>query len=222
MVMISREKEILNRLRDCIVDLAFDDVEGVAREAIDAGIPAYRAVTEGMAKGMEIVGQKFEEKEYFLAELIVSGDVMKKGMSVFEPYLKGEGFKASGKVVIGTVEGDLHDIGKNIVATLLIAQGFTVIDLGVDVPAKKFVEVVREEEPDILGLSALLSVCVPEMGNVIKTFEREGLRGKVKIIVGGATVTEEVATKIRADRRAEDAVDGVNICREWIREKRGL
>lgn len=220
--MEMREREILNKLRDCIVNLDLDNIKKVAKEAIDAGIPAYRAVTEGMAKGMEIVGKKFEDKEYFLAELIVAGDVMKEGTSVLEPYLKGESLETSGKVVIGTVKGDLHDIGKNIVITLLNAAGFTTIDLGIDVPAEKFVEAVREEKPDILGLSALLSTCQPEMGNVVKALEKAGLRDKVKIIVGGATVTEEIAVKVGADARAKDAVDGVNICNEWVREKRGL
>jgi 5-methyltetrahydrofolate--homocysteine methyltransferase len=154
------ELNLLNQLSECIVNLDFENIEQTAQDAITAGIPAYVAVTQGMAKGMEIVGQKFEEGEYYLAELIVAADVMMKGMQVLEPYLKEKDRVPKGKVVLGTVKGDLHDIGKNLVSILLEGAGFTVIDLGIDVPEARFVEIVRVEKPDVLGLSALLSPCI--------------------------------------------------------------
>jgi 5-methyltetrahydrofolate--homocysteine methyltransferase len=214
------EQEPLNRLSECIVNLEFENVEQAAQDAIAAGIPAYTAVTQGMAKGMEIVGQKFEEGEYYLAELIVAADVMMKGMQVLEPYLKEKDRVSKGKVVLGTVKGDLHDIGKNLVSILLEGAGFTVIDLGIDVPVPQFVETVRTEKPDVLGLSALLSPCIAEMKQVIQALEEARLRETVKVIVGGATLTDEVAKQIGADYRAKDAVDGVAMCQTWVAERK--
>ena len=214
------ELEPLNRLSECIVNLDFENVEQAAQDAITAGIPAYTAVTQGMAKGMEIVGQKFEEGEYYLAELIVAADVMMKGMQVLEPYLKEKDRVSKGKVVLGTVEGDLHDIGKNLVSILLEGAGFTVIDLGIDVSVPRFVETVQAEKPDVLGLSALLSPCIAEMKRVIQALEEAGLRDTVRVIVGGATLTDEVAKQIGADYRAKDAVDGVAMCQTWVAERK--
>lgn len=213
------ELEPLNRLSECIVNLDFENIEHAAQDAIAAGIPAYTAVTQGMAKGMEIVGQKFEEGEYYLAELIVAADVMMKGMQVLAPYLKEKDRVPKGKVILGTVKGDLHDIGKNLVSILLEGAGFTVIDLGIDVPVPRFVETVRMENPNILGLSALLSPCIAEMKRVIQALQEVGLRDTVKVIVGGATLTDEVAKQIGADYRAKDAVDGVSMCQTWVTER---
>lgn len=213
------EQKPLNRLSECIVNLDFENVEQAAQDAIAAGIPAYTAVTQGMAKGMEIVGQKFEEGEYYLAELIVAADIMMKGMQVLEPYLKEKDHVPKGKVVLGTVKGDLHDIGKNLVSILLEGAGFVVIDLGIDVPVTLFVETVRAENPDVLGLSALLSPCIAEMKRVIQALQEAGLRDTVKVIVGGATLTDEVAKQIGADYRAKDAVDGVSMCQTWVTAK---
>lgn len=212
------ELEPLNQLSECIVNLDYENIEQAAQDAIAAGIPAYTAVTQGMAKGMEIVGQKFEEGEYYLAELIVAADIMMKGMRVLEPYLKEKDRVPKGKVVLGTVKGDLHDIGKNLVSILLEGAGFMVIDLGIDVPVTRFVETVRAEKPDVLGLSALLSPCIAEMKRVIQALQEAGLRDAVKVIVGGATLTDEVAKQIEADYRAKDAVEGVSICQSWVTE----
>ncbi|MBS7642907.1 MAG: corrinoid protein [Candidatus Bathyarchaeia archaeon] len=213
--MSSKREEILARLRDCIVNFDIDGIKDAAREAIEAGIPAYEAIMEGMAKGMDIVGRKYEEGEYFLAELIMAGETMKEGMKILEPYLKAGDIPKLGRVVIGTVEGDLHDIGKNIVVTLLSASGFDVIDLGVDVTADKFVEAVKQYKPDIVGMSALLTTTMVNMKKVIEALKEAGLRDSVKIIVGGAPLTEEFAKEIGADGYAPDAVLGVEICKKW-------
>jgi 5-methyltetrahydrofolate--homocysteine methyltransferase len=213
---MSKRVEVLARLRDAIVNLDIDGVKRATREALDAGVTPYEAIMEGMAKGMEVVGQKYEAGEYFLAELIMAGETMKEGLSVLEPYMKTGDMKHIGKVVIGTVEGDLHDIGKNVVITLLTASGFEVIDLGVDVPAEKFVEAVKQYKPDIVAMSALLTTTMVNMAKVIKALEQAGLRDKVKIIVGGAPLTEEYARQIGADAYGRDAVEGVNICKKWV------
>jgi len=213
------KQEVLARLRDAIVNLDIDGVKRAAREALDVGITPYEAVMDGMAKGMEVVGQKYEAGEYFLAELIMAGETMKEGLSVLEPYMKAGDMKHIGRVVIGTVEGDLHDIGKNVVITLLTASGFEVVDLGVDVPAEKFVEAVKQYKPDIVAMSALLTTTMVNMAKIIKALEQAGLREKVKVIVGGAPLTEEYAKQIGADAYGRDAVEGVNICKKWVSKK---
>ena len=211
-----KEEEIFGKIRDAIVNLDIDGVQNACKEAIEAGIPAYKAVTDGMSKGMVIVGEKYENNEYFLAELIMAGEVMKEGMIVLEPHLKSGDLKKIGKVAIGTVRGDLHDIGKNVVVTLLGAAGFDIVDLGVDVPSEKWVETVKESNPDILGMSALLTTTMIEMESVIKALKEAGVRDKVKIIIGGAPITKEYAEKIGADAAARDAVQGVNVCKSWV------
>jgi corrinoid protein of di/trimethylamine methyltransferase len=214
------EARYFDALRDSLVSLDFEGVNKAAEAAMRAGVPPLKAVSEGLAVGLRIVGEKFESKEYFLSELIVAAEVMKEGMSVIQPFIKGEGETSSGgakgKVVIATVQGDNHDIGKSLVATLLRASGFDVLDLGVDVPTASIIEAVRETKPHILGLSALLTVTMPEMGTIIKELTTTGLRGGIKVIVGGSPVTKEFAEKIGADYRATDAVDGVNKCDDWV------
>jgi len=217
--MSKGKEKILGKIRDAVVNLDIDGVKKACKEAVDAGIPAYRAVTEGMAKGMEVVGQKYEANEYFLAELIMAGETMKEGVAVLEPYLKAGDVKTIGKVVIGTARGDLHDIGKNVVVTLLNAAGFEVIDLGVDVPPEKFVEAVKKNKPNIVGISALLTTTMVEMDNVVKALKEARLRDKIKIIIGGAPITPEYAKKIGADAAAKDAVEGVNTCKAWVTAK---
>lgn len=213
---MEREKVILERLKEAIVSLDIEGVKKACREAIDAGIPAYKCISEAMAKGLEVVGEKYERGEYFLADLVVAGEAMKEGIKILEPYLRTGEAERLGKVVIGTVRGDMHDIGKNIVATLLSGAGFEVIDLGVDVPTEAFVEAVRKHKPHIVGMSALLTTTMVEMENVIKALEHAGLRNKVKIIIGGAPVSKEYAEKIGADAYAKDAVEGVSICKSWV------
>jgi corrinoid protein of di/trimethylamine methyltransferase len=213
------EKEILAELRDAIVNLDIDGVKKASEDALAAHIPAFKAVIEGMAKGMEIVGQKYEDGEYFLAELIMAGETMKEGMTVLEPYLKAGDIKSAGKIVIGTVKGDLHDIGKNVVTTLMKAANFEVVDLGVDITAEQFVDAVKKNKPDILAMSALLTTTMIEMDNIVKTLEKAGLRKKVKIIIGGAPITPEYAKKIGADSAAKDAVEGVRTCTQWMKTK---
>jgi len=211
-----KQAEILQKIYECIVNLDVGTIRRLVREALEVGIPAYKVFMEGMAKGMDIVGRKYEMNEYFLAELIMAAEVMKEGMVELTPFLKMEGKKHLGKVVIGTVLGDIHDIGKNIVKTLLISAGFEVYDLGVDVPAKEFVKKVKETNAEIVALSALLTTTMGEMRTVIEELKNAGLREKVKVIIGGAPITDEFAREIGADAAAKDAAHGVRICKNWI------
>jgi 5-methyltetrahydrofolate--homocysteine methyltransferase len=212
---MASESEILGRLKDTIVALDIPGLQEACEEAIAAGIPAYRAVVEGMSKGMEIVGQKYEDGEYYLAELIMAGETMREGMVVLEPHLTAGETSRAGKAVIGTVKGDLHDIGKNVFLTLLKAANYEVIDLGVDVSPEGFLEAVKEHSPDILAMSALLTTTMVEMENIVAKLENEGVRKGIKILIGGAPITDDYAQKIGADAAARDAVDGVRIVNRW-------
>lgn len=214
---MASESEILGKLRDAIIALDIPGLQEACEEAIAEGIPAYRAVIEGMAKGMEIVGEKYEEGEYYLAELIMAGETMREGMVVLEPHLTAGELSRAGKAVIGTVKGDLHDIGKNVFLTLLKAANYEVIDLGVDVSSEAFLEAVREHSPDILAMSALLTTTMVEMENVVAMLKSEGVREGLKILIGGAPITDDYAEKIGADAAARDAVDGVRIVNGWTR-----
>ena len=209
-------EEYLASLKESIVNLDFNAIAEVAKEAMDAGVDPHIAITDGMVTGMTIVGEKFESGEYFLSELIVAGEIMRKGMEVINPYIKGDSAKRLGKVVIATVEGDNHDLGKSIVTTLLKVYGFEMIDLGIDVPTDEIIGAVKEHKPDIVGLSALLTQSMPEMGEVIKALKTTGLREKVKVIVGGSPVTPEFAESIGADHCAINALEGIKKCMEWV------
>lgn len=207
----------MKQVEESIVSLDTNACVEACRLALSDGIAPIRVISEGMAKGMTIVGEKFQKNEYFLPELIMAGEVMDEGMKVVKPYLGNQDVLPTSKIVLGTIRGDLHDIGKNIVALLLTAAGFQVIDLGVDVPAEVFVEAVRKNTAHLVGMSALLSVTLPEMSTVIKELEESGLRTQLKIVIGGAATTPEGARSIGADYAAKDAVEGVNKCKLWTK-----
>jgi methylmalonyl-CoA mutase cobalamin-binding domain/chain len=209
------EENALKRLMNAMADIETDKTLDACRKALGAGIsPAM--VINALSEGMRIIGERFEAKEYFLSELIMAGEIMNDAQEIIGPYLEVGQVQRRGKVVMGTVEGDLHDIGKNIAASLLSSVGFEVIDLGVNVPAEKFVQAVNDVKPDALGLSALLRATVPEMKNVIEALRKAGLRERVKIIVGGLPLNEEYARKLGADYYAEDAWKGVEIIRKIV------
>jgi methanogenic corrinoid protein MtbC1 len=172
------EEKYLAALKQGIINLDFEAVKKTAREAMEAGIAPATAITEGMVPGMAVVGDKFESGEYFLSELVVAGEVMREGVEIINPYIKADDSSKAKKVkaVLASVEGDNHDLGKNIVRTLLGVQGFEVIDLGMDVPADRIIEAVKEHKPLVLGLSALLTMTMPRMGEVIEELKAAGLR----------------------------------------------
>jgi 5-methyltetrahydrofolate--homocysteine methyltransferase len=213
-----RSQDVLEKIKDCIVNLDLDGALENVMKALENNIPPTEIVAKSVVEGMNIVGEKFEKGEYFLSELIVAGEIGKEILKALDPYLKRAGaeLKKLGKVVIGTVRGDLHDIGKNLVAMMLESAGFEVIDLGADVPPEKFVEAAKIHNANIVAMSALLTVTMPEMKNVIEELKKAGIRDKVKVIIGGAPVTEEYAKSIRADGYGETAVEGVRICKQWV------
>jgi len=220
---VNRE-EILERIRRLMVEIRIDEVKEAVDEALRMGIKPLDIIDNALTPAIREIGDLFEKGEYFLPELIISADLFKEIMDEkLKPLLTAEGSarEVLGRVVIGTVKGDLHDIGKNIVATMLEIAGFEVYDLGVDVAPEEFVRKAKEVNADIVAMSALLTTTMMEMKNVIELLKREGLRDKVKVIVGGAPVTEEFARQIGADAYAEDAVKAVEVCKKLVGEKTG-
>ena len=193
-----------------------DKTVELTQKALDAGDNPQAIIAQGLQAGMAAVGEKFSSGEYFLPDMLMAARAMKAAFEVLAPALKETGIPTIGKVVIGTVEGDMHDIGKNVVATFLSGNGFEVFDLGLNVPAQKFIDEVKEKQPDILGMSALLTTTMPVMGKVIKELEEAGLRTSVKVVVGGAPVTQDYANYIGADGYAHDGGRAVPVCRELV------
>jgi 5-methyltetrahydrofolate--homocysteine methyltransferase len=214
-----RYKEMSLKLSDCIVNYDTERIKTLALEAVKSGISPYEVVMGGMSKGMEKVGELYEKGEYFVGELIMAGETMKEGLATLRPYMENGDIKPLGTVVLGTIKEDLHDIGKNIVSILLEASGFKVEDLGVDVNGEKFVRAVKDTDADIVAMSALLTTTMLNMKEVVEELRRAGLREKVKIIIGGAPITEKFMKEIGADAYANDAVKGVEICKKWMKEK---
>lgn len=189
--------------------------EGVTA-ALEAGMDAGMVLNEGMIKAMAEVGRLFEEGEYFVPEMLISARAMQTGLGVLKPALKKADVQSAGRVVIGTVQGDLHDIGKNLVSMMLEGSGFEIIDLGTDVPAEKFVETVKSQSANLLAMSALLTTTMPRMKDTVAAMEAAGLRGQVKIMVGGAPVNENYAKSIGADGYAADASKAVNLAKSLL------
>jgi 5-methyltetrahydrofolate--homocysteine methyltransferase len=193
-----------------------ETVEELVKEALSQGSPAERILNEGLVEGMNIVSEKFKNNECFIPEVLVSAKAMTVGLEILKPRLAETNVKSRGKVVIGTIQGDLHDIGKNIVAMLLQGAGFEVVDLGADVPIEKFVESAKNEKADIVGISALLITTMVNMKAVIEGLKDAGLRGNVKVIIGGAPVTQDYANRIEADGYSPDAASGVDIAKSLM------
>lgn len=182
--------------------------------AIQAGITPGTIILEGLTAGMNVVGEKYEAKEYFIPDMLASAEATGIAMEILEPHLAKAGVSSKGKVVVATVKGDLHDIGKNIVSLLLKGAGYEVIDLGNDIPPERIVEVVRQENPDFVGLSALLTTTMKMMGETINSLREAGLRDKVKVLVGGAAVSQDFADEIGADGYGTDGFHAVRLVEE--------
>jgi corrinoid protein of di/trimethylamine methyltransferase len=180
-------------------------VKELVQKAIDEGHGAKEILEQGLMAGMNVVGVKFKNNEVFIPEVLIAARAMNAGAALLKPLLVSEGVKARGKVIIGTVKGDLHDIGKNLVRMMMEGKGLEVVDLGVDVAADKFVQAIRDQQADIVACSALLTTTMVEMKNVVEAISKAGLRNKVKIMVGGAPVTEAYCRSIGADVYSVDA-----------------
>lgn len=215
--MNSNLQTILDELRNLISTISdVETVKETTRKALASGVKPLEIV-DVLSSALNEVGKKYDSGEYFLSELMMAGILASEVANIIKPHLTSSERKAPGKIVIGTVKGDLHDIGKNIVIMMMSAAGFDVVDLGVDVPAERFVETAKRERANILGMSALLSSTMDEMKNVIQLLEKESVRSLVKVIVGGRPVTGDFATQIGADGYAEDAVEAVNVAKNLLK-----
>ena len=215
-IAILKENVIQGRksLEDEGIDEDLTGTPGVVeltQSALDNNIPLDVIVTQGLTAGMEVVGEKFATKEYFIPDMLASAEAVGAAMDILKPLLEAANVETKGKFAIATVKGDIHDIGKNIVTILLRGAGYEVQDLGIDVPIEKIMETVREEKPDYLGLSALLTTTMVNMGEVIEALKENGLRDKVKILIGGAAVSNEYAREIGADAYCVDGFHAVKV-----------
>lgn len=211
------KEAILEELREAIIRFDIDNMKALAEKALKEGVSAYESVINGMAKGMEVVGQKYQGGEFFLPELVMAGETFKEGMKIFGQHLTPSQIASRGRVVIGTVEGDLHDIGKNIVASMVEASGFEIHDLGIDVSAERYLAKAEEVSADVVAMSALLSTTFPHMRQVIDSIRKAKMA--TKTLVGGAPLNMELAKSMGADGYGRDAIEGANICKEWAAEK---
>jgi len=199
---------------DMGIDESLSGTPGVVelvQSALDNNISADVLIKQALTAGMEVVGEKFSTKEYFIPDMLASADAVGAAMDILKPLLETANIETKGKFVIATVKGDIHDIGKNIVAILLKGAGYEVHDIGIDVPENKIIDVVREEKPDYLGLSALLTTTMTEMNVVIKALQENGLRDGVKVLIGGAAVSEEYAEEIGADAFCADGFQAIKV-----------
>ena len=192
------------------------EVPEATRKALEKGIPPYEILINGLQAGLAVVGDRFKRGEAFIPEVLLSARAMHAGMDLLRPFLAETGTKPIGKVILGTVKDDLHDIGKNMVGMMLEGAGFQVIDIGINVSVEKFVETVRKEKADILGMSALLSTTMPFLRTTIEGLKENGLRDQIQVLVGGAPVTEDYAMEIAADGYAPDAASAVDKAKELL------
>jgi len=209
-------QEELKALARAILEGKRNDAVELTQKLIEAGVTPKQILDEGLIAGMSVAGEKFKNGEYFVPEILVAARAMKASMELLRPLLVATDVQPVGTMVIGTVRGDLHDIGKNLVAMMVEGAGFRVVDLGVDVTADKFVAAAREHNAQIVGMSALLTTTMTYIPEVIRAFDAEGLRPQVKLIVGGAPVTQEWANQIGADAYAPDAATAVDKCKELL------
>jgi len=203
----------LQQIKEAIINGKHEEIEGLVLAAISEGVNIDRFINVAMIAALDVVGQRFTNNEIFIPEMLAAAVTMKKGLNVIKPYLKGEEIRVKGTIIICTVKGDIHDIGKNMVIMMLEGAGFRVHDLGVDISAQDVIKQVKKLEPNILGLSALLTTTMPEMKKITEALESEGLRKTVKVIVGGAPVDIAFAERIGADGYGKDAAEAVQLAR---------
>lgn len=209
--------EILNEISERLQQGDGEKVSELTRQAVEQKVPPKRILEEGLIGGMNIIGERYKAHEIFLPQVLLAGKAMYAGMDVLRPLFLKEGMPAVGKVVIGTVQGDLHDIGKNLVGIMLKGAGFEVIDLGNDVPPEKFVEAATKEDATVIGMSALLTTTMPVMKRTLELLKEKGLSGKIRTIIGGAPVSEEFARQIGADAYGYDSTNAVECVKKLIK-----
>ena len=214
---MSDNKEILfNKLADSVVDMDEDVAVAISKEVIAKNYDAFEAIDKGLSAGMEKAGKLFEEEEYFIPELLMCSDAMYAGLDILKPHIKIDKSEEKLKVVIGVVEGDTHDIGKNLVKIMLETSGFDVIDLGRDVPPSIFVERAKEENANIIAVSTLMTTTMDGMAEVIRILEKQNIREKFKIMIGGGPISQGFADRIGADGYSVNAAEAVRLARKLV------
>jgi 5-methyltetrahydrofolate--homocysteine methyltransferase len=208
--------EIISALYNAILEGDVVGTKESVQAALDASLDPGQILADGMIAAMKEVGKRFEDGDYFVPEMLIAARAMQAGMALLKPYLVSSDVKSAGKVSIGTVKGDLHDIGKNLVALMLEGAGFEVKDLGVDVPPERFIEAINTGSADIIALSSLLTTTMPNMKTIVEAIQQAGLRDKVKIIIGGAPVTQDYANEIGADGYSADASRAVSLAQSLM------
>ncbi len=205
----------LNTIKDAVIGGKHAEIKGLVQQALDAGTDPGTLINDALIAAMDVVGKDFGEGKIFVPEMLVSAMTMKSGLEVVKPRLGSGESRSRGTVIMATVKGDLHDIGKNLVSMMLEGAGFKVLDLGVDLSVEKLIDQVKAVNPDVLGLSALLTTTMPEMQKVIAELKSQGLRDKVKVLVGGAPVDRAFAEKIGADGYGSNAAEAVELARRF-------
>lgn len=208
--------EVLMQISEAIIEGNVDDIVDLTEEALDGGSSPEEVLNQGLMAGMDHVGVEFKAGNMFVPEVLRSAKAMQAAMDVLRPLLAKAGVKHTGKMLLGTVKGDLHDIGKNLVGMMCEGAGFEVTDLGKDITPEQFVAAIKEQQPDVLGMSALLTTTMRAMGHTIKALEEAGLRDRVKVIVGGAPVTQAFADQIKADGYAPNAAAASELARKLV------
>jgi len=213
------DEELLELIVDDIYEGYIDEIPTEIQELLDRGMSPYQALTQGLMAGMDVVGDDFRDGVLFVLEVLMASRAMKAGMDILRPKLTETGASQIGKVVLGTVKGDIHDIGKNLVGMMLEGAGFEVIDLGVNISVEAYLEAMTTHQPNILGMSALLTTTMPYMGTVIEALKREGLRQQVTVLVGGTALNSGFAAEIGADAYCRDAVVAVETARNAVKQR---
>jgi corrinoid protein of di/trimethylamine methyltransferase len=211
MVMAESEKELHQKLSDAVVGMDEEETARLSHQVVDVGYDAYEAIDKGLAHGMERAGALFEEEEYFIPELLMCSDAMYAGLDILKPHIKAGEAKEKFKVVIGVIEGDTHDIGKNLVKIMLESSGFLVYDLGRDIPPATFVEKALEYDADFIAISTLMTTTMSGMGAVVNILEERGVRDRFKVLVGGGPISQSFADKIGADGYSRNAAEAVRL-----------
>lgn len=211
--------KLFQELSDAVVDMDEKSVEKLANRVIEEKIDAFEAIDNGLTKGMERAGKLFEEEEYFVPELLMCADAMNIGVEILKPHIKVNGLRNKHNVIIGVIEGDTHDIGKNLVKLMLETSNFNIIDLGRDVPPKTFVDRAIEEKAEIIMISSLMTTTMDEMADVVTILKENGIRDKFKVVVGGGPISQSFADKIGADGYSKSAANAVRLCQKIVGEE---
>ncbi|MCT8997028.1 corrinoid protein [Chelativorans intermedius] len=216
------DDELVQQMQDDLYDGLKEEIEEGTRILLDRGWAPYRVLTEALVEGMRIVGEDFRDGILFVPEVLLSANAMKAGMSILRPLLVETGAPKQGKMVIGTVKGDIHDIGKNLVGMMMEGAGFEVIDLGINNPVENYLEAIEKHKPDIVGMSALLTTTMPYMKVVIDALKEKGIRDDLIVLVGGAPLNEEFGQAVGADAYCRDAAVAVETAKELMRRKHNV